>query len=740
MRTSNRIYLPIESNLHRFVFYSTLIGQDDLESRQRKGYYGPDAYNAAADYLTSGLHDLTNDKDSESSYQQALNLLKQIADNELTKEKNFLINKTKTSDYMPQSMKNAILALNNNFDYLNFLRILNEYYLNLKDLKQKIDNEYDAMKVISDSIEKASTRYHNFQTDKSKKRKKLMLTLSPKDTTTYSFGNKKIGQRSRLSKEGESGLAAALKASREKNLTLSDLDKKAYQDLSNYINKILNEKYKKQVYDALSDPIKQQNLIKILDYIVITFYQGYAGVLKKKEFLKTYKQASSKKEKDEVLNNEEQKFIDDLEKSIKKAFDFFNKNLKMIEDLSENLLGKTESLYDFRARRQDMLEQLGIISEDIGVKLKTAKGISQDSKKWAKVESQANEGDLKAKEALEIKKEIENGKRIARKKGTGTLSVQAEYSQALRSAITGALSSRRKGQRLAKDDTLSFHLSYTPPEVDLSYSSALDKVNTILSKAQDDIEFTANNGKMDTKSLKGRFSAQKKIYANLEKNLTALKKELGLAKEDLNLFIEHGSTKEYTFFNNTIGVHGGALGENSGLISAINNIDLMAEKGGITIRDKEWLIFAAMNCAKHLIGADFNVQEPLENYLSLIAGALMFEDADMIMEGVKANIASTTQQSLQHIHIYQVNGYYFPLSYILNLTWESLKELSNFLVEASHSGNQVHIINKSHWKSFANENITKETWTKEAESTINSTTITMTFLAGFLDILDSLRQ
>ena len=187
-------------------------------------------------------------------------------------------------------------------------------------------------------------------------------------------------------------------------------------------------------------------------------------------------------------------------------------------------------------------------------------------------------------------------------------------------------------------------------------------------------------------------------------------------------------------------MHGGALGENSGLISAINNIDLMAEKGGITIRDKEWLIFAAMNCAKHLIGTDFNVQEPLENYLSLIAGALMFEDADMIMEGVKANIASTTQQSLQHIHIYQVNGYYFPLSYILNLTWESLKELSNFLVEASHSGNQVHIINKSHWKSFANENITKETWTKEAESTINSTTITMTFLAGFLDILDSLRQ
>lgn len=66
----------------------------------------------------------------------------------------------------------------------------------------------------------------------------------------------------------------------------------------------------------------------------------------------------------------------------------------------------------------------------------------------------------------------------------------------------------------------------------------------------------------------------------------------------------------------------------------------MADKGGISFADKNWLIFSAMNCAKHLVGGDLDIQSPLENYLSLIAGALMFEDSDKIMQEVSTKVTS----------------------------------------------------------------------------------------------------
>lgn len=165
----------------------------------------------------------------------------------------------------------------------------------------------------------------------------------------------------------------------------------------------------------------------------------------------------------------------------------------------------------------------------------------------------------------------------------------------------------------------------------------------------------------------------------------------------------------------------------------------MANKGGISFADKNWLIFSAMNCANHLVGGDLGIQSPLENYLSLIAGALMFEDSDKIMEEVSSKVTSQKPNSVQHIHIYRLNSYYFPLSFILNKTWESLNKLSLFLEDAQHSGNQVHIINQSSWKNFSNQKVTAETWRNEGEHTLGATTITMTFMAGFLDVLEDLK-
>ena len=59
----------------------------------------------------------------------------------------------------------------------------------------------------------------------------------------------------------------------------------------------------------------------------------------------------------------------------------------------------------------------------------------------------------------------------------------------------------------------------------------------------------------------------------------------------------------------------------------------------------------------------------------------------------------------------------------------------------SNKGNQVHIINNYHWENFGQiDTLTKEIWEETGKKATNATTIQMTFLAGFADILDELSK
>jgi hypothetical protein len=313
-------------------------------------------------------------------------------------------------------------------------------------------------------------------------------------------------------------------------------------------------------------------------------------------------------------------------------------------------------------------------------------------------------------------------------------------SQAIESGIYGSvIKSIQKGSLGGKDDTLTAHLIYTPPDFDLSQPlEVTDEATRMIDEAMAKISDITDGGSMNTKNLKGRLNKQDAIYRELEKNLKELRGKINLDKDALNIFIEHGTTKEYTFLNNSLGFKAGALGENHDAISAINNIQLMAHKGGISFVDREWLIFAVTNCARHLIGTEISIQSSLENYLSLIAGALMFEDSNKIMLEINKKIQTSIPETVGHIHIYRLNGFFFPLSFILHKTWEDLSVLENFLADAKHSGNQVHIDNSASWSLFEN-GVFKETWVKEGKYSLDSTTITMTFMAGFLDVLESLK-
>lgn len=498
----------------------------------------------------------------------------------------------------------------------------------------------------------------------------------------------------------------------------------------------------------------KNNIIKVLDYLTIMYFQDYIN-----EINALSRESSAdfyvNKGLISLFNGDNPEAESKLAQSVNEAYDFFIQNTDLITDLAKEILGDSISYNDIiRLRKEGMEEAKKIIKElnlknnqGNDIKFLTKDGFSKDANRvWQVAENiikSSNDSYLERQynRLKEIRKDYNSlGDKLKNKQyRKGNLSVEAEKSQALESGFhNNVIKSIRKGQKNAKDDTLTFHLLYAPPELDITERKEFDsKLVEAVSAATLGINGIANNGSMDLKELKARFLEQQKIYKTLEETLLNLKNKFLLEKDSLNIFVEHGTTKEYTFFSNLTGFNAGAIGENDTVISAINNIQLMAHKGGISFADKEWLIFAVMNCAKHLIGAEINIQPTLENYLSLIAGALMFEDADNIMLEVNKKINAKKANTIEHIHIYRLSNFYFPLSYILNETWKDLRELDNYLMDAKHSGNQIHILSKARGTIF--DSVSQDTWIREGKYTLDSTTITMTFMAGFLDVLEKLK-
>ena len=177
-----------------------------------------------------------------------------------------------------------------------------------------------------------------------------------------------------------------------------------------------------------------------------------------------------------------------------------------------------------------------------------------------------------------------------------------------------------------------------------------------------------------------------------------------------------------------------------------DQVDILSEmvnSGGINFADADWLILALMNTGKGLIGRK-NLPL-LQTYLSGFASFLMFTDASNIVD----NIVQYMDQSAgkqSKLHLYYLNTQYVPLSYILSQTKQRMMEFYNKSQNYLTSGTNIEITN-----SYSADNTlpyfhdisaqeAQAQWIQEGEEALSSVHMRMTFLAGFLDLLEDLRQ
>ncbi len=238
----------------------------------------------------------------------------------------------------------------------------------------------------------------------------------------------------------------------------------------------------------------------------------------------------------------------------------------------------------------------------------------------------------------------------------------------------------------------------------------------------------------------------KKRCIDLRKSMkdTATEDQIEQAITALKNTIQISSTvKSYNKYNNHDGFHGGSLG---GTVEhQLENIYKMYEYGGVSIPDLDWLIFAVYNSGNDMVGS--HLKNPLENALSSVAGMLLFDDAGEQALYIRSQLDDKIPKgSSRFLHLYHLNDFYFPSSYILQLTYNGLIKAYNLLnteaanftrnssTQSNSRGARISIINNvskpgsnTSWENYFNENK-------------GNVSVNIVFLAGLLDIIQILNE
>lgn len=217
-----------------------------------------------------------------------------------------------------------------------------------------------------------------------------------------------------------------------------------------------------------------------------------------------------------------------------------------------------------------------------------------------------------------------------------------------------------------------------------------------------------------------------------------------LLKQLSSFFLESISVKDYDFYANDLGFHGGSLGGGNAPANVISNITKMYKLGGITPIDEGLLMFGVMNCAGGMIAA--GMQEDIATYLLGGAAMLMFDDGFTNAEAFLSSVKQDFGFAMAPLHLYRLQGRIVPASYIYSAIYNNLcqvysqLEIETSLETLSSSRCHVNIINNASTADIATNGTLQERWDKTASNVQGKISITFSFMAGLLDIFNAIPQ
>lgn len=313
------------------------------------------------------------------------------------------------------------------------------------------------------------------------------------------------------------------------------------------------------------------------------------------------------------------------------------------------------------------------------------------------------------------------------------------------------------GRSLGKTDVTFLDIGNIKLEYDINNQFAQELLSQydaqfeeLYKKHRQEISNTVYNSKLFKQSNSFNIQAQTRAASQAQKNLASSVLKIPEGKEISDqegiealkdVFIIDNSVKHSDFIFNGKGFEGGSLG--SGIIEQINNICDFFDLGGISHADRDWLIFATLNCGQGLMGA--HLRPSLEDYFSTVASMLLFRTGGLLAD--QLNQQGQQYVSANNIHIFTLGPLYVPASYILLTTYNALKEGAS-LLERTAMGSRTTIRNNVSEKDKAKGTIKREDgyemtvgqWYQTYKENYPRVSINVQLLGGFLDILNQMEE
>lgn len=268
-------------------------------------------------------------------------------------------------------------------------------------------------------------------------------------------------------------------------------------------------------------------------------------------------------------------------------------------------------------------------------------------------------------------------------------------------------------------------------------------------------EFFANERKRDEyltmiqKKLEEATKALEQAGGNDKKNKIAdLEKQIKAQQaflEDLKNSLYISSTaKTFNNYMDNIGFVGGSIGSN--IVNQIDNLNTLFSSAGMPLTNKEinWLIFAAINCSPWSVVGEENIG-PVEQILGALSVFALFDEGAAELQILEHILHNTpTQSSTKILHLYSLNGIYYPGSFVLQQALINIKYILNEIEIVSNDNqfrNGVKITSNINISALPNQGgkITDtDPWGTVSQIAIKTTSLHITFLAGLLSIIDGI--
>lgn len=201
-------------------------------------------------------------------------------------------------------------------------------------------------------------------------------------------------------------------------------------------------------------------------------------------------------------------------------------------------------------------------------------------------------------------------------------------------------------------------------------------------------------------------------------------------------FILHTSAKDYysTATDEFKGFKGGTY---QGL-QIFDSLEALAG-AGFGEADIQWLKACAVNTSKSAVGA--SIKSSLEEYISIFATMLLFDDGITIAKETVAR-AQSSFQPVSVLHLFNLNGFYVPSSYLLRELHTRLTNAvnnlpANKIVKAKIEPGAINFQNELDYLSI-NYVFQAERWRAIRNIQINAMSVKIYFLRNFMDILNEL--